>query len=148
MKLGSGVAARAYRSAHAGSSVLDVVIAVYDAIVVDLLQAQEARAAGRFDAEFRLLQDASRLTLGLHAALDPRQDAALKASLQRFYLTMNFQILAVPRRNDPAAAVARLLRQIRAMRDAWRKVSAHLPTPAGGVTTSLAAAPRDINVVL
>lgn len=148
MRLGSGVAARAYRSVHAGSNILDVVIAVYDAIVVDLLQAQEARATGQFDAEFGLLQSASRLTLGLHAALDSRQDACLRASLQRFYLTMNFQILAIPRRSDPVAAAARLLRQIRAMRDAWRTVLARLPVPSSGAATSLAAVTRDINVVL
>jgi len=148
MSIGSGVVARAYRSAHKGSGVLDVVVAVYDAIVVDLLQAQEARAAGQFDVEFGLLQSASRLTLGLHAALDSRQDAGLKVSLQRFYLTMNFQILAIPRQSDPAAAVARLLRQIRAMRDAWREVLARLPVSSGRAATSLAAVTRDINVIL
>ena len=148
MKSGSGVAARAYRSAHAGSGVLDVVIAVYDAIVVDLLKARDARAAGRFDSEFKLLQNASRLVLGLHATLDQQLQAPVIASLQRFYLTINFQILAIPRDADPDGSAVRLLRQIRAMRDAWREVLARFPAVAGMRQSRTVAEINDLNVVL
>nr|WP_298689736.1 flagellar protein FliS [uncultured Dongia sp.] len=141
-------AARAYRSAHAGSGVLDIVVAVYDAVIVDLLRAHEARTAGQLDVEFKLLQNASRLALGLYASLDRRLQAPVVASLQGFYLTMSFQILAIPRGPDPARAAARLLLQLRAMRDAWRQVLGQLPAAAGAQRAPLAAEINDLNVLL
>jgi flagellin-specific chaperone FliS len=149
MKHGSGVATRAYRSVHAGSSILDIVISVYDAAIIDLLKAMEARRAGHLDQELVALNLASHRMLGLRNALDARLEARLVGSLARFYLTASFQILAVPRRRDPITAVERLIRQIRQMRDAWRDVAARAAVAAQVTSPRTGeAVPRDWNVIL
>lgn len=149
MKQGSGAATRAYRSVHAGSSILDIVISVYDVAIIDLLKARDARAAGRLDQELAALNQASHRMLGLRNALDARLEAKLIGNLARFYLTASFQILAVPRRKDPSAAAERLIRQLRQMRDAWRDVAARAAN-AAQVTIPMAgeATTKDWNVVL
>jgi flagellin-specific chaperone FliS len=149
MKQGSGVATRAYRSVHAGSSILDIVISVYDAAIIDLLKAMDARRAGQLDQELAALAQASHRMLGLRNALDSRLEAKLIGSLARFYLTASFQILAVPRRRDPVMAAERLIRQIRQMRDAWRDVAARAAVAAQvTIPHTGEAVPRDWNVIL
>ncbi|MDY0870693.1 flagellar protein FliS [Dongia rigui] len=149
MKQGSGVATRAYRSVHAGSSILDIVISVYDAAIIDLLRAKDARLGGRLDQELAALNQASHRVLGLRNALDSRLESKLVGHLARFYLTASFQMLAVPRRKDPIVAVERLIRQIRQMRDAWRDVAARAAVAAQvAIPPAGEAVPRDWNVIL
>lgn len=149
MKQGSGAATRAYRSVHAGSGILDIVISVYDATIIDLLKAKDARLAGCLDQELAALNQASHRMLGLRNALDARLDAKIVGNLARFYLTASFQILAVPRRKDPLTAAERLIRQLRQMRDAWRDVAARTAVAAQvAIPAAGEGVPRDWNVVL
>ncbi|MBI2253167.1 MAG: flagellar protein FliS [Proteobacteria bacterium] len=149
MKQGSGAATRAYRSVHAGSSILDIVISIYDAAIIDLLKAIDARGTGRLDMELAAVNQASHRMLGLRNALDTKIEGDLIGHLARFYLTASFQILAIPRRKEPMLAAERLVRQLRQMREAWRDVvaraanSAQVPLPGNSER-----APKDWNVVL
>ncbi|WP_374652509.1 flagellar protein FliS [Dongia sp.] len=151
MKHNSGAASRAYRSAHAGSNILDVVISIYEAVIVDLLKARDARSAGCLDQELVCLQRASQRLLGLRGALDSRIEAPLIGSLARFYLTASFQILAIARRKEPLKAAERLIGQMRSMRDAWRDVAGRISAQMQGSTFDsgvVTAVPKDLNVLL
>ncbi len=123
MKGRSAGGVHAYRAVHAGSGILDIVVSLYDCIIVDLMQAQEARVTQQFDREFMCLQSASHRLLGLRSALDEDRGGALVKRLDVFYATASYHISAIPRRPDPVSASNRLLRQMRAMRAAWSQVA-------------------------
>jgi flagellin-specific chaperone FliS len=138
-------AAGAYRVAQTGGNALTLIVALLDAALAALMRAGEARRNNHLDTELRELEAISRIVLGLNGALDRRRTLPLIARLERFYLTVSFQALSLPRRKDPLQANERLAGQIRGMRDAWAWV-ARQDVNAGG--DNRPAAIRDTNVVL
>lgn len=136
------VAAGAYRQAQIGGNPVSMIVSLLDAALGALMRAEEARRDCRLDSELAELDRVSRLMLGLNGALDRSRNWPLLARLERFYLTISFHALALPRQKDPLVAHQRLARQVRGMRDAWAQV-ARQAVPGGG-----AAATRDTNVIL
>lgn len=136
------VAAGVYRQAQVGGNPVAVVVSLLDAALAALMRAEEARRGLRLDTELAELDRVSRIMLGLNGALDRSRTWPLLARLERFYLTISFHALALPRKKDPIEAHQHLARQVRGMRDAWAQV-ARQGVPAGGPAST-----RDTNVIL
>lgn len=142
MKRGTVMATGAYRQAQIGGNAVVMVLSLLDAALAALMRAEEARRETHLDIELAELDRVSRIMLGLSSALDRMRGWPLIDRLERFYLTISFHTLAVPRRTDPFDAYGRLARQLRGMRDAWARIARE------GAAARGVAAGRDTNVIL
>ena len=124
-----GAPLRFYDAGRASQTGVARTIALYDQVVAQLAEAKAKWEASVLDGAFHAIQQAA-LTVGvLCASLDHEKGREVSETLRRYYTALSFQILAVPRQDDPVARIESLFRQIRIMREAWVQVSATLPKP-------------------
>lgn len=114
----------AYQTSSRGATGIARTIMLYDQITVRLVEAKAKWESSVFDGAFAAIKEAAGIVAELSASLDDSKGEQVCKTLRRFYVSLSFQVLAVPRQSDPAARLDSLLRQVQVVRDAWVQVLA------------------------
>jgi len=120
----SKAALAAYQISSRGATGVARTIMLYDQITARLVEAKAKWESSVFDGAFAAIKEAAGIVAVLSASLDDSRGEQVCKTLRRFYISLSFQVLAVPRQSDPAARLDSLLRQVQVVRDAWVQVLA------------------------
>lgn len=114
---------QAYSKAQHTVSKTRQVVMLYDGMIRFLKQAEEAMRRKDIETRFNLLVRVSDIAIGLQGALDFEQGNEVAQTLYDFYSSVDARILAMHRTND-ADACARLIGELKDMRDVWHAIDA------------------------
>jgi len=120
----SQAAYAAYRSSSQAATGAARTIMLYDQVAARLVDARGKWEAEVFDGAFEAVREAAGIVGMLSATLDDNRCERLCKTLRQFYTGLAFQILAVPRQENPLVRIDSLLRQVKEVRDAWAQVLA------------------------
>ena len=123
----SKAAFAAYRISAGSATGVTRTIMLYDKVSMLLADARSKWQASIFDGAFAAMKEAAAVLAELSATLDESKGRAVCEALRRYYTSLAFQVLALPRQPDPAARIDSLLRQIAVVREAWAEVMAQQP---------------------
>lgn len=121
------LAAHAYGVARRNQTPLRVIVELYDAMLCAVAHAKQAKLEGRPESEFKALERATQVLLGLDGTLnrDEPRTQALVETLHEYYKTTLVQVHRARAAKSPDAELryASVQRQILTMREAFASVA-------------------------
>jgi flagellar protein FliS len=111
----------AYRNATQTVAKTRQVVMLYDGIIRNLRQAQEAMEKSDHETRYNRLCKASEITVGLQMSLDFDSGGSAAQTLYDFYAYIDSFIMRLQRTSN-AEQCAVLVEEVKQMRDVWDKI--------------------------
>lgn len=121
--MNSHYALSAYRNANQTLPPLQVVVLLYNEVLVCLRSAAEAAEVGDYGAQFDLVCRAIEILRGLLATLDLERGGALAERLRDVYESNMLALMGTVAKPNAPDCLRRIGDGLRELRDAWRDVA-------------------------